>query len=540
MYGAKSHFFYSQSQMIRGASETLLQNPSLVNAVSAAASMAAVGAANQLVVQCAKLLGRLPIRRYALAALRRLTGKEVVCQIDLVCTMTTVTINEQKKNIRYSQHYDAVSANMIQLLSARNARGNFREVYFHSGAPIIIGETNDSPLLADADRQIYYRMHNPDIEIIDKERGRTEIQETTISVFSYKLQSAELRKYLEDLTSAYYAAKAARRANQLYLYTLVVPSTSDDNADFRETAFSSNRTFANMWFDRKDEVLRLLDRFMNNKEWFDRRGLPHRLGFALSGEPGTGKSSFIKALMHHTRRHAVIIPLGLVRTKLQLSDVFFENVYVDDNKTTPIPFDRKIFVFEDVDAESPLVRERVIENQPHPDLDDGLSENDDGSLDDDDGSLDDDDDATVTTVGQKRGASASAVKSQPKRRRRFTRKIKPEDATLADLLNLLDGLNEMSGRIVVFTTNHVDKLDKALMRPGRIDEHLHMGPTSRRGIADMYKVYFDEDLDANAIRRLPDGKITGARLANIYYRHADNPRNFYNAVLAAGREQLAF
>lgn len=48
--------------------------------------------------------------------------------------------------------------------------------------------------------------------------------------------------------------------------------------------------------------------------------------------------------------------------------------------------------------------------------------------------------------------------------------------TLSGLLNFVDGLWSSSGdeRILVFTTNHKDQLDPALLRPGRMDVHLHM------------------------------------------------------------------
>jgi SpoVK/Ycf46/Vps4 family AAA+-type ATPase len=39
--------------------------------------------------------------------------------------------------------------------------------------------------------------------------------------------------------------------------------------------------------------------------------------------------------------------------------------------------------------------------------------------------------------------------------------------TLANLLEVLDGVMEMEGRMLVITTNYPEKLDKALIRPGR-------------------------------------------------------------------------
>lgn len=48
--------------------------------------------------------------------------------------------------------------------------------------------------------------------------------------------------------------------------------------------------------------------------------------------------------------------------------------------------------------------------------------------------------------------------------------------TLSGILNFLDGIWSCCGeeRIIVVTTNHIDKLDAALLRPGRMDMHIHM------------------------------------------------------------------
>uniref|UniRef100_A0A1U7W0R0 LOW QUALITY PROTEIN: probable mitochondrial chaperone bcs1 n=1 Tax=Nicotiana sylvestris TaxID=4096 RepID=A0A1U7W0R0_NICSY len=48
--------------------------------------------------------------------------------------------------------------------------------------------------------------------------------------------------------------------------------------------------------------------------------------------------------------------------------------------------------------------------------------------------------------------------------------------TLGGLLNFIDGLWSSIGdeRVIIFTTNHKEKLDPALLRPGRMDKHIHM------------------------------------------------------------------
>ncbi|KAG6645689.1 AAA-ATPase At2g18193-like [Carya illinoinensis] len=55
--------------------------------------------------------------------------------------------------------------------------------------------------------------------------------------------------------------------------------------------------------------------------------------------------------------------------------------------------------------------------------------------------------------------------------------------TLSGLLNFIDGLWSSCGdeRIIVFTTNHKDRLDPALLRPGRMDVHINMSYCTSRG-----------------------------------------------------------
>lgn len=47
--------------------------------------------------------------------------------------------------------------------------------------------------------------------------------------------------------------------------------------------------------------------------------------------------------------------------------------------------------------------------------------------------------------------------------------------TCTGLLNVLDGVVDTPNRIVIMTTNHPDKLDPALIRPGRINKKIYMG-----------------------------------------------------------------
>lgn len=64
--------------------------------------------------------------------------------------------------------------------------------------------------------------------------------------------------------------------------------------------------------------------------------------------------------------------------------------------------------------------------------------------------------------------------------------------TFSGLLNALDGVATSDGRIMFVTTNHIDRLDPALIRPGRIDVHIEIGQPDREQIVRLYQRFFGE------------------------------------------------
>lgn len=71
--------------------------------------------------------------------------------------------------------------------------------------------------------------------------------------------------------------------------------------------------------------------------------------------------------------------------------------------------------------------------------------------------------------------------------------------SLAGLLNVLDGVEEIKGVLFVLTTNDPSSLDAALTRPGRVDISIELRKASRQQAEDLfttfYKPYDDEELD---------------------------------------------
>lgn len=65
--------------------------------------------------------------------------------------------------------------------------------------------------------------------------------------------------------------------------------------------------------------------------------------------------------------------------------------------------------------------------------------------------------------------------------------------TFSGLLNALDGVATADGRIMFVTTNFIERLDEALIRPGRIDVRLQIGNPNREQISRLYRRFFGED-----------------------------------------------
>ncbi|XVF59674.1 hypothetical protein PTKIN_Ptkin07bG0294700 [Pterospermum kingtungense] len=82
----------------------------------------------------------------------------------------------------------------------------------------------------------------------------------------------------------------------------------------------------------------------------------------------------------------------------------------------------------------------------------------------------------------------------------------PVQLTLSGLLNFIDGLWSSCGdeRIISFTTNHKDRLDPALLRPGRMDMHIHMSYCNPQG----FKLLASNYLGINGYHHL-FGEIEG-------------------------------
>ncbi|KAM4088178.1 hypothetical protein ACB094_07G051500 [Castanea mollissima] len=108
--------------------------------------------------------------------------------------------------------------------------------------------------------------------------------------------------------------------------------------------------------------------------------------------------------------------------------------------------------------------------------------------------------------------------------------LKKPKFTLSGLLNFIDGVWSSCGeeRIIVFTTNHkerLEKLDPALLRPGRMDVHVHLSYLTMDGFKQLVSNYLGIDGDHELFEviagLLENKKVTPAEIAEELLKSED-------------------
>jgi hypothetical protein len=372
-----------------------------------------------------------------------------------------------------------------------------------------------TPFLLNKERQIYATI----LETSQPEDARQDNNTRGISnftveidVFSYETELKEIILFVQELSQRYIRAITVPHVERRYIYSL-----AEDKESWSKYRFSTTKTFDNLFFDGKDKIVQKIDFFMTQREWYEKNGIPYTLGIGLYGPPGTGKTSFIKALAKYMNRHLVTVPLKYAKTKRVLEESYLESNYDGD---TCVPFSQKIMVIEDIDCIGDVVLQRkpkeVITKE---------DEHDDESS-----------DFSGSEIVRSKPGKERRRSSKQERRKKDTTVVDnvfdaPNAVTLDDLLNLIDGIYETSGRVLVITSNFYDKLDSALVRPGRIDITLRLDNASRHCIGEMYTKYYGKTLDDETLQKIPDRLHSSASIVNIYVSHPNDPELFLQEIM---------
>ena len=105
--------------------------------------------------------------------------------------------------------------------------------------------------------------------------------------------------------------------------------------------------------------------------------------------------------------------------------------------------------------------------------------------------------------------------------------------SFSGLLNAIDGVSAQEGRLLVMTTNHIERLDPALIRPGRIDVRLHLDLASRSQIARLFLRFFPEGGEEMAERfaaHFEEKSVSPASLQGYFLLHRDDAQEALDNV----------
>jgi SpoVK/Ycf46/Vps4 family AAA+-type ATPase len=357
----------------------------------------------------------------------------------------------------------------------------------------VIVSYKDKPIQMTKD--IYFKVEQVNFNDV------SEVSSVKVHLLSNTVTAADLAAYVTDIHDNYVQDIKNSLGNRIYYFDQKArdnfaaqppPTTGPDASlqhrrmlissapkqlSYTMSPFYSNKRLSNIFGDEARRIEQRIRFFVENRDWYDEKGIPYQIGILLSGVPGAGKTSIIKAIANFTKRHVINVNFANIATASQLKSMFYSDriqVYTDSSMSSTqsyfIPVDQRIYVLEEVDAIGNVVRSRQ-HNQTKQHQTDNLSQ----------------------TI--------------------------PDELTLADILTVMDGTMETPGRIVIMTTNHPEVLDTALIRPGRIDVHVNFGNATRETIVDMFAAYFDRLFPADLVHKIPDSMLTPAEVGQVMFQH---------------------
>lgn len=99
--------------------------------------------------------------------------------------------------------------------------------------------------------------------------------------------------------------------------------------------------------------------------------------------------------------------------------------------------------------------------------------------------------------------------------------------TFSGLLNALDGVASSEGRIIFMTTNHIEVLDPALIRPGRVDLREYVGDATPAQIRKMFERFYEREdvLAEKFVKSLEGHKVSTAALQGHFVHFKDRPED---------------
>ncbi|KAJ7012488.1 AAA-ATPase [Populus alba x Populus x berolinensis] len=283
-----------------------------------------------------------------------------------------------------------------------------------------------------------------------------------------RLRHLLLSPYIQHVTSRAEEFERVSRERRLY--------TNNGNASYESgwvsVPFRHPSTFETLALEPhlKKQMMEDLKAFASGREFYHRVGRAWKRGYLLYGPPGSGKSSLIAAMANYLCYDVYDLELTKVTDNSELRALLIQTS------------NRSIIVIEDIDCSLDLTADRMMK-------------------------------ATTATATRRKRSSSSEESGR---------------VTLSGLLNFTDGLWSCCGeeRIIVFTTNHRENVDPALVRCGRMDVHVSLGTCGMHAFKALAMNYLgiewhsSFDVVESCIRS--GGALTPAQIGEILLRNRGN------------------
>ena len=245
----------------------------------------------------------------------------------------------------------------------------------------------------------------------------------------------------------------------------------------------------NCFFTQRDALIKRIDFFIHNEQWYNDRGIPYQLTLVFEGPAGCGKTSTVKGIGTYTNRHIVDVDLNGIKDVCELENIF-NGTHINGKY---IPSNKRIFMIDEIDKFFELLDDREQKEKMRLAAAASKETANSSIVIVKEGSNGGSSGSTENRIGSNLASTAAAISG-------CANKISMNDLTKGQILSIMDGIIEAKGRFIICTANDTSKIDPTVKRPGRMDEFIHFTKCDALMIHQLMDLFYDGVVDENRVR----------------------------------------